>query len=335
MVTMKDIAERSGVSLATVSRVLSGSSAVSLDKRRLVMTWVRKLDYRPNATAQILAQKKAFLLGVILPEISNPFFAEVLHQIEAYAFLSGFNIIIGNACGNEAKAVEYVASFLSRQVDGILVCPGDISGEAIFDRIPASTPVTVVTQSFEGIDSVFTSMEWGGDLVARHLIGLGHERIALLGEGKDPKFVGFTGEMKKNGIDINPEWMLAESPWGEDVPANSYSITRDFFSNHSDGVTALFAANDYAAIGALHALQDLGIRVPEDVAVVGFDNTYLSRQVRPTLTSVGQPIEDIGRIAVETILSKIDGERVVEPRWIPLEPRLVPRESTASRRNSS
>ena len=329
---MKEVAQGAGVSLATVSRVLNGSSAVSIDKRRAVMDWIRRLDYRPNATAQTLARKRAYLIGVVLPEISNPFFAEVLHQIEASAFVSGFNVVVGNFGDNAVRAGEYIHSFLSRQVDGIILCPGDIEPEVLFDKIPTSTPSVSVTQPVEGIDSVFVSMEKGGELAARHLIDLGHERIAFLGRAKDPKYLGFSAELERNGVTVAPDDLLVESPWGEGVPANAYAITKDFFDDRSKGVTALFAANDYAAFGALHALQDLDIGVPDEIAVVGFDNTYLSRQVRPTLTSIGQPVGDLGRIAIETLLQRLDGTVDNAVRWSVLEPRLIARQSTTSQR---
>ncbi len=326
--TMKEVAERAGVSLATVSRVLNGSSAVSIDKRRAVMDWIRRLDYRPNTTAQTLARKRAYLIGVVLPEISNPFFAEVLHQIEASAFVSGFNVVVGNFGDNAVRAGEYIHSFLSRQVDGVILCPGDVAPEALFDKIPTSTPSVAITQPIEGIDSVFVSMEKGGELAARHLVDLGHERIAFLGRATDPKYAGFSAELERNGITVPADYLLAESPWGEAVPANAYAITKDFFRDRSRGVTALFAANDYAAFGALHALQDLDIPVPEEVAIIGFDNTYLSRQVRPTLTSIGQPTGDLGRIAIETLLHRLEGTDDNAVRWAVLEPRLIARQST-------
>lgn len=333
MATMKEIAEHAGVSLATVSRVLNGTSSVSMDKRRLVMDWVRKLEYLPNATAQALVRKRAYLIGVILPDVSNPFFSEVLEQIETYSFSHGYNVIVGNSGGSGAKASEYADSFISRQVDGMLVCPVDNQENHWAERLQSYAPVVSITQEIQGMDSVLVSMQDGGRIVADHLVRLGHDRIAFLGSEEDPKLAGLVSQLGKHGITLAPEAILSESPWEKTVPSDSYTITKAFFgSKASRGITALFAFNDYAAIGALHALQDLGIKVPEDVALVGFDNTYLSRQMRPTLTSVSQPTEEIGRLALDTLLDRMDrdGDEIVEPRTVSLQPRLIVRESTAA-----
>lgn len=331
MATMKEVAEHAGVSLATVSRVLNGSTAVSMDRRRAVMDWVRKLGYHPNAVAQALVGKRAYLLGVLLPDVSNPFFAEILEQIETYAFSHGYNVIIGNTGGSGARAHDYADSFISRQVDGMLVCPVTDRERKWTDRLRAFCPVVSVTQAIDDIDSVLVSMQDGGKIVADHLIRLGHERIAFLGSEDDPKLEGLKSQLIQNGVSFSQEAVLSESPWEKTVPADAYAITKDYFrSERSRGITALFAFNDYAAIGALHALQDLGLAVPEDVALVGFDNTYLSRQTRPPLTSVSQPTEDIGRLALDILFDRMEGDDGEEPKLVSLQPRLIVRESTAA-----
>lgn len=328
---MKEVAEHAGVSLATVSRVLNGTSSVSMDKRRLVMDWVRKLEYLPNATAQALVRKRAYLIGVILPGVSNPFFSEVLEQIETYCFSHGYNVIVGNSGGSGAKASDYADSFISRQVDGMLVCPVDNVENHWAERLQSFSPVVSITQAIEGMDSVLVSMQDGGKIVADHLVRLGHEKIAFLGSENDPKLEGLVAQLGRHGIRLTSDAILSESPWEKTVPSDSYSITKEFFSsNRSHGITALFAFNDYAAIGALHALQDLGINVPDDVALVGFDNTYLSRQMRPTLTSVSQPTEEIGRLAVDMLFNRMDDNEIVEAETVSLQPRLIVRDSTAA-----
>jgi LacI family transcriptional regulator len=330
MATMKDVARRAGVSPATVSRVLNGSTTVSIDKRRAVMDWVRKLEYVPNVNAQTLVRKRAYLLGVILPDVSNPFFSEIFEQIETYAFSNGYNVIIGNSGGSGIKVLEYADSFLSRQVDGLLLCPVDIRENRWTDRLQAYCPVVSITQSIEGVDSVLGSMQDGGKIVADHLVNLGHEHMAFLGSEDDPKLEGFATQLASHGISFSKDAILFESPWEKTVPSDAYAITREFFSSpRSAGITALFAFNDYAAIGALHALQDLNLDVPRDVALVGFDNTYLARQMRPPLSSVSQPTQDIGRIAVDLILKRIEGRTEEPPSVISLQPRLVVRQSTA------
>ena len=331
MATMKEVAEHAGVSLATVSRVLNGNTAVSMDRRRAVMDWVRKLEYRPNAAAQALVGKRAYLLGVILPDLSNPFFAEILEQIETYAFSHGYNVVIGNTGGSGARAQDYAASFMSRQVDGMLVCPVTDQERRWTDRLRSFCPVVAVTQAIEGLDSVLVSMQDGGRIVADHLTRLGHDKIAFLGSEDDPKLDGLKSQLSRKGVEFSPDAVLSESPWEKTVPADSYAITKEFFrSDRSNGITALFAFNDYAAIGALHAVQDLGLSVPDDLALVGFDNTYLSRQTRPPLTSVTQPTEDIGRLALDILFDRMEGAGDEAPKLVSLQPRLIVRESTAA-----
>jgi LacI family transcriptional regulator len=328
MANMKDIAAYAHVSLATVSRVLSGNTNVSLEKRKRVMEWVQKMDYQPNASARGLASSHSYLIGVMLPDISNPFFAEILSQIEEEATHRGYSLILNNTRGDRKKIRETINAYKARQVDGVLLCI-DPREQALMQYVlQKGIPAVSFTQNSSLIDSVFISMEKGGALVARHLLDLGHERIGYIGEIRDPKFLGFREYLGQHGVQIPDERIIAISDWENLANEVLVSKIREFLGRHGKSITAIFAFNDIAAIQVLHTLQGEGFRVPEDIALAGFDNIFIAREINPPLTTVAQPTLEIGRLSVEILLKRIDREDEEPVQTFMLEPRLVVREST-------
>lgn len=328
-VSIKDIARLAGVSQATVSRVLTGTTNVTPEKRQRVMEWVAKTGYAPSAPARELAGARSYLLGVLLPEISNPFFAEILGRVEEEASLRGYNVIVSTTRGNRAR--EASKAFMARRVDGLLVCVEPREVSALRALTEAGIPAVSVTQEVPSMDSAFVSMEKGGSLVARHLVDLGHERIAFVGDGRDPKFAGFSSYLEGKGIAFDPDLHHDVGDW-ESVKADALraGIAR-FVERKGRAMSAVFAYNDVAALYVLHALAGAGLSVPEDVAVAGYDDTFMARELTPALTSVAQPTGELGRIAVESLVARIEGVEAGPPRRMVLGPRLVVRESTRGR----
>jgi LacI family transcriptional regulator len=191
-------------------------------------------------------------------------------------------------------------------------------------------PTVLFTQEHEGFDSVSVAHDKGGELVGNHLLDIGYDRFAFIGGEDNPKFSGFRRALRTRGLDIPTENILPTESWGGDVARSSYEVGIKFFGRRGERppANAVFSVNDIAAFGMLHALQELGLRVPDDVALVGFDNTFISLGTRPTLTTVAQPMEEIGRTMVELLLSRIGVDEKKEPAQLRLNPRLIVRQST-------
>ncbi len=331
MKTMKEIAELANVSQSTVSRILNGSAGVSPAKRARVMEVVRKLDYKPNQTARSLASSRSQLIGVLLPDLMTPFFSEVLANIESMCARNGYNIIVCNSQGNERKEQEAFASLKARQVDGLLVGLTSPHSRLLSVLQKSSMHSVVITQDHPGIDCVGTSHAKGGELVARHFLENGVEKFLFLGPEHDEKLTGYQDALRIAGIPENRIEVLAVSDWFLHVSEQGYKAARAYLNTLSERSmkSGIFAVNDTFAFGAIHAAQDLGLSIPDTVAIVGFDNNYYCTSIRPLLSSVAQPTEDIGRIAVDMLLKRIDNSAASEERVsIQLEPELIRRETS-------
>ena len=188
MATMEEVAKKAGVSQATVSRVINGNPSVSFETRQNVMRWVRKLNYQPNLTAQTLVSKQSYLLGMILPDISNPYFSEVLKIVEQEASLNGYNIIFCNSGDNIQKERHSINILRGRQVDGLLIVPVDSNASHLKTLRHTNIPVVAITRDVDQFDSVSISHRHGGALVANHLLEIGHTSIGFIGSREEEKF---------------------------------------------------------------------------------------------------------------------------------------------------
>jgi len=329
MGTMKEIAEKAGVSVSTVSRVLSGSASVAPNKRQLVMEWVRKMDYKPNVSAQILMSKRSALIGIIVPDFLNLFFVEVLNQVEREATLHGYNIILCNSEGQTSREREHLASLKARQVDGILLAAVSPSSPILTTLKNGNIPAVTFTQELKDFDSVSISHYGGGSLVARHFVDIGHTRTAFIGPEADPKFQGFRDYLQRAGLEIRKDDIITLEDWKQNVTHEAYLRTEEWLKRMGgDLPTAIFAFNDMTAFGVLHACRSHELRIPQDIAVAGFDNIFISRESIPAITTIAQPNEEIGRLAINMLLNRITGKAPSKPERVELEPRLIPREST-------
>lgn len=330
MATMKEIADMAGVSQATVSRVLNGSTLVSTEKRALVMECVRKLDYTPNYSAQILASKRSFLLGIIIPDIINPYFSRILQVVEGLARQQGYSLILNNSMASPGLEREILQTLKARQADGVLVVPGSIDSPIVSALRNSSLPSVMITRQVPGFDSVSVSHSQGGRLVAQHISAIGKKRMLFVGPEGDEKILGFRKELQSLHLDDLSIALLPMEPWDLETIEKAHSRALSYFSaEYRPKIDVVFASNDITAFGVVHALNDLGIKIPDEIAVIGFDNTFLTEGSRPTLSSVAQPVEEIARCAFDLLLRKIEGsEEKRGEAHIELAPRLVPRASS-------
>ena len=330
MITMKDIARKAGVSQATVSRVLSGTAAVSPAKRAVVMEWVRKLDFEPNRSARSLAASRSHLIGVMLPDLVNPYFSEILSHIERSAARSGYNVILANSEGSLRREREIFKSLKARQVDGFLAGLVSPDSPVLNEILKQRVRTVVVTQDYEGIDCVSVSHFQGGKLVAEHFLESGIEEFAFFGPEGDEKFLGFRDTLLNAGAAEENIEVIGNEDWWLSMLNRGFHRAREYLACHkTDRRLGVMAVNDPFALGVVHAGQELGIRIPKEMAVVGFDDTFICVNTRPTLSSVSQPTEEIGRLAVDILLKRIESNAGGETdRHVYLEPRLVHRETS-------
>jgi LacI family transcriptional regulator len=334
MSTIKDIANRAGVSTATVSYVINGTRFVSPELRDRVMSAVVELDYRPNAVAQSLRQKRTRTIGLIVPDNSNPFFAEVAKGVEDAGYEAGVSVMLCNSDGTFDRELRYLNLLRDKQVEGVVLIattPGvDHLAGIVERRIPAVVFYRKVPQ-FD-VDTLLVDNYGGGHLATRHLIELGHVRIACVAPASvdspsSLRVSGFRRAMDDAGLVIDEDLIFHGDnrfAGGRDGAEHLLATGKPF--------TALFAGNDVMALGAMRTLQQRGLSVPDHVSVVGFDGIALGDFVTPSLTTVLQPRYEAGRTAFRLLLERIVEGYAGPPRAIELETRLVVRESTAPSR---
>lgn len=332
MPTIIDVARRAGVSIATVSRVLNGGAPVHEATRRRVEQAVAELGFSPNGLARALHSKRTRSVGLLVPDISNPYYPELARGVEDVASQHGYSVVVCNTDGRPDKRREYMRVLREKRVDGVILAGGateedqaqPISGESwpavvgIGYRLPGCVAV--------GIDNVRAAYE-----ATTHLVQLGHRRVALIAGplrrlSIRDRVAGYRQSLLEHGIEPDPA-LIQE---GDFRPASGYSAARALLAL-PEPPTAIFAANDRMAIGAMAAVIDAGLRIPEDVALVGFDDTPLSAYIRPALTTVKVPSYEMGAAAMRQVLALLSKSRDVQP-LILLPVRLVVRASSGGPR---
>lgn len=326
---MRDVARRAGVSVSTVSHVVNKSRAVSSEARVQVEQAMADLGYRPNALARSLRRQKTHSLGMIVPDNANPFFAEIARGIEDYGFDRGYSIILCNSDGNLQKQAAYVELLVERRVAGILFVAAGVSTELVHDLQRQRVPLVVIDREVPGVavDTVQTNHYQGGQLATEHLLALGHRRIACIAAGSDlspsaERVTGYRDTLAAHNLPYDPDLVVL----GDFQFESGYRAAAQLLARPQPP-TAVFACNDLMAVGCVSAATVLGLRVPNDLAVVGFDDIRLASFTNPPLTTIHQPKREIGRLAMEMLLARIN-EPDAPPRSVRLETRLVVRQSS-------
>ena len=323
---MEDVAERANVSRALVSLVMNDSPQVSETKRRAVLRAAQELGYRPNLMARILARQRTHTIGVLVDDLRNPFFGEVVDGIEAEATDHGLTVLILNGHRDLQRELDAVETFLQFRVEGMALV-GPRIGDDDLARIGGSAPCVVVASGtvHPGVDTVGTDGRRGAELAVEHLAALGHRRIVHLdgaaNVSAEERRSGYRSGMRSAGL----EEFIDVRPAGDDE-ADALAVIDELLAEN-DPPTAIFAFNDLLAAGALDRLDDAGMAVPGDVSLVGFDNTFISALRHLSLTTINQPTLAMGRLAVATLLQRVS-EGPGDPIRHTLRPELVVRRTT-------
>ncbi|APT45661.1 catabolite control protein A [Bacillus safensis] len=329
-VTIYDVAREANVSMATVSRVVNGNPNVKPTTRKKVLEAIDRLGYRPNAVARGLASKKTTTVGVIIPDISSIFYSELARGIEDIATMYKYNIILSNSDQNTDKELHLLNTMLGKQVDGIVFMGGNITDVHVeeFKRSPVPIVLAASVEEQAQTPSVNINYEQAIYDSVQLLVEKGHKRIAFVsGPMSEPinsvrKLAGYKRALEEAGIAFD-DTLVAEGDYSYDSGIEALAHLLE----QSDKPTAVIAATDEMALGVIHGAQDRGVSIPEDLEVIGFDNTRLSLMVRPQLTTVVQPTYDIGAVAMR-LLTKLMNKEQVDDQIVELPHRIEERQST-------
>jgi LacI family transcriptional regulator len=335
MPNIRDVARLAGVAPITVSRVINNSGYFSEETRRRVHAAIQELHYVPNSLARSLRSRQTGMLALVLTDITNPFFTTMARGVEDVASDGGFNLILCNTDESEAEQARYVRALLEKQVDGILIVPAHDRADDIRIIQRQGVPVVVLDRRLPGLDAgdaggiaadvVRCDSEGGAYGLARLLLDLGHRRITILSGPADvstaaDRVAGFCRAMAEAGCS-------ATVLYGEFTIESGHALARQILAG-SERPTALFAANNFLAIGALKALAEAGVDVPREMSLVGFDDLPPSLVVDPILTVASQPAYEMGRRGTELLLERLAGTATDEQREIVLPTQLIVRRST-------
>jgi LacI family transcriptional regulator len=325
---MKDVAERASVSVTTVSHVLNKTRYVDRKLVRRVEDAFRSLGYQPNALARGLRRQETRMLGMVVPDNRNLYFAELARSVEDACFERGYNVILCNSDEDPAKENAYLSLLAEKRVDGIVFVASGTDRSGVQALLQHKIPVVALDRELKGMTcgSIIVDNRAGGRQATWHLIGGNHRRIGCI---SGPKNLASAKERLQGYRDALAEARLPVEPaliqMGNFHIEGGYTAVQALL-DLPNRVTAIFAANDLMAIGALRGIAARGLRVPEDVAVVGFDDIALAMYTEPPLTTVKQPIREIGKLATELIMARVNGERK-EPQSRRLKTSLIVRES--------
>jgi LacI family transcriptional regulator len=330
MVTIKQVADHAGVSISTVSHVLNQTRYVSDDLSARVHMAMRELGYQPNAVARTLRSGKSQTVGLVLPDSANPYFAEIAHAIQNAAFASGYSVLLCNTNDDLEKEALYAALLLEKQVDGVVLIAAGASGEHIADLQKRRIPVAVVDRASPDavVDSVQIDNFEGGRLATAHLIALGHRRIACIAGRPEvypsyDRVDGFQAAQRAAGLTPDPA-LIVNSTYRADGGYEAACRLLDA----PQPPTAIFACNDVMALAAIGAAVERGLRCPDDISIVGFDDIHLAHYSNPPLTTVAQPKQEMGAQVIRLLV-----ERMAQPdlpiRTVLLDAHLAVRRSTA------
>lgn len=329
MVTVYDVAQRAGVSIATVSRALNDRSRISPETRRRVLAAAAELGYQPNDLARSLVGKATQTIALLLPDITNPFFPELVKGVQTVADERGHLLLLCHNADDEDKALRDLAMLRRKQVDGVILVAGTLPGER-FAEAAAGLPVVVMDRAVGVPESTLVAVDHraGARRATEYLLSLGHRVIAHV---TGPAHVSVSAQRRAGweeallAAGVEPDERLVVAG---DFQEDGGFAAGQALARQRGRFTAVFTANDLTAIGLLASFREQGIRVPQDVSVVGFDGIHLAAYTSPTLTTVAQPIFELGRRAAELLLDRLAG--LAPPsEVVTLDTELVVRDSTA------
>ncbi|MBA2943113.1 LacI family DNA-binding transcriptional regulator [Paenibacillus sp. CGMCC 1.16610] len=327
---IKDVAQKAGVSVTTVSRVLNGEKYVKDDLKAKVKRAIDELGYAPSHIARSLVRKKTNLIGVIVPDLTSSFYSTILSSIEETASLNDYNLLVCNIIEDTDKELKYLNVFHEMRVDGIIIMHEKLSDE--IRNFIHKLDIPIIFSSVRPVDHKFISViiddyEAAYD-ATKYLTELGHERIAFIGgdmrdvtSGQN-RYVGYRNALKDQRVRIINDYIR----FGDYKTQSGYDMMKELLACEPRP-TALFAVSDDMAVGAMNCIHDHQLKVPDDISIIGFDGSQLTELVRPRLSSMEQPIQEMGKITVNTMIDVISNPASSPREDVILKHKLVVRDS--------
>ncbi|WP_462056078.1 substrate-binding domain-containing protein [Vibrio cholerae] len=329
MATMKDIARLAGVSTSTVSHVINKSRFVSDEIVERVNNAAQQLNYAPSALARSLKMNRTKTIGMLVTTSTNPFFGEVVKGVERSCYHQGYNLILCNTEGDNQRMKASINTLLQKRVDGLLLMCSTLEGERldVFDRYP-DIPIVVMDWGpiLFASDKIQDNSLQGGYMAAKHLIECGHKEIGcitgpLIRHQAQMRYEGYKRALAEAGIAINPDWIVESDFECE----GGYQAFEKLYQR-GKLPSALFVSNDMMAMGVIQAASQRGLRVPDDLSLIGYDDVHIAKFMTPALTTIHQPKYRLGKAAIDTLLYRLENPDTTA-QVVQLEPTLVVRNS--------
>lgn len=329
MATMKDIARLAGVSTSTVSHVINKSRFVSDEIAERVNNAALQLNYAPSALARSLKMNRTKTIGMLVTTSTNPFFGEVVKGVERSCYHQGYNLILCNTEGDNQRMKASINTLLQKRVDGLLLMCSTLEGERldVFDRYP-DIPIVVMDWGpiLFASDKIQDNSLQGGYMAAKHLIECGHKEIGcitgpLIRHQAQMRYEGYKRALTEAGIAINPDWIVESDFECE----GGYQAFEKLYER-GKLPSALFVSNDMMAMGVIQAASQRGLRVPDDLSLIGYDDVHIAKFMTPALTTIHQPKYRLGKAAIDTLLYRLENPDTTA-QIVQLEPTLMVRSS--------
>ncbi|MCM3791341.1 LacI family transcriptional regulator [Domibacillus indicus] len=326
--TIYDVAEKAGVSISTVSKVLNNTGNLAEKTRNKVKAIMLELNYQPSVAASV--RKRIQTIGLLIPDIANPFMAEIARVIENHVKRYGYSLLICSTDNDLKNEVEYVSILKQKYSDGIIVATGLKREEAVKELIKTDIPIALLSRDVPSlaVNTVLVDDYLGGYEATNHLISLGHQKIAMITEDTvfstlQARVNGYKKALEEAGLSYDENLVLTNNTSLEEGKKSIMSLLKKF-----NPPTAIFASTESLAIGAMQGAHELNLKVPDEVSIIGFDDTVLSTVCEPPLTTIAQPIEEMGEKVVELLIEEIEKKKESKQR-VMLSPKLIVRKSTA------
>ncbi len=333
-ITIKDVAKQAGVSISTVSRVINDSKPVTDEVKQRVLDVIKETGYIPNPLARSLVTKKSKLIGVVVPELSDSFVNEILNGIEEIAKMYDYDILLANTYSNREQELKSINLLRAKQVEGIVMISWKVEEEHINYIQNCGIPATYISKTARNYDihTVSTSNKEATYDMTKYLVGKGHEKIAFIMTSEDDtvlemeRLSGYEDALSENNIKLDKTLIKN----GGTTYEKGYESMKELLDDNIIP-DAAFVTGDEAAIGAINAICDAGYKVPEDISVAGFNDVKIAKMYRPKLTTVYQPLYDMGAVAMRMVIKLINKE-VLESKKMELPYRIIERESVIDKK---
>lgn len=329
MVTIRDVAKRAGVSAITVSRVINSSGVVNTATRERINRAIEEMGYVPNSLAKSFRSKQTCLIALVVSDITNPFWTTIARGVEDTSEKNGFHVILCNSDENPEKEANYLNVLLQRRVDGIIIAPTTNDKNQFLMLKRHALPCVLLDRRVDGFkcDTVVSAGREGARKMTHHLLRLGYRRVAIVAgpptiSTAQERVEGYRQALQENQVPIDAS-LIVRDTYRQD---SGYESVKQLLKQESRP-EAIFAGNNFIAIGALHAIRELGLRIPEDVALAGFDDIPQGSLISPALTVVSQPAYEMGVSATESLISRLSGKYRGRPRDIVFDTSIIIRES--------